>query len=125
VAKSNILTPPSGKETVAESVSCAKSTSSRFHLLRKLTWTSVLAIVIAAVSLITLYWFDQLAEHRAGAEQENEKITLRLAQQYHSALTRYIAEMSGLPVEHLGGHQSVAAMDVLVESYLASPVVKI
>jgi len=54
-------------------------TGDKFPLLRRLATASLTVMLIAATALILLYWQDQLSEHKAIAEQENEKTLNYLA----------------------------------------------
>jgi hypothetical protein len=106
-------------------MSSSENTYSRFSLRGQLTWKSLVAIIITAVSLITLYWFDQLAEHRINAEHQNQKITLFLTQHYEPLLVSHINEISAMPVKNLPKHTSVAALDAIIAPLLILPVVNI
>lgn len=55
-------------------------TSSRFNLLRRLSITSLVAMLVTVSVLILLYWQDQISEHKIIATEENERTAIFLMQ---------------------------------------------
>jgi len=75
--------------------------SARFPLLRRLSVTTLIAMLITASLLILLYRQDQLAEHEKIAAQENEKTATHLVHLLDDQLAALVATTAGFNAQAL------------------------
>ncbi|MDD5299315.1 MAG: PAS domain S-box protein [Gallionella sp.] len=93
-----------------QSTMCRASTPPaphRFPLLRRLSITSLLAMLVTAALLIFLYQRDQLAEHEGIAAQENERTAIHLIHLLDEQLSTFVVATEGLDVRALQANPNV------------------
>jgi diguanylate cyclase (GGDEF)-like protein/PAS domain S-box-containing protein len=97
----------------------------RFNLLRRLSITSLLTLIITASLLVMLYRHDQMEEHREVAAQENERIARHLTRLLGSDLVHYIAQAETLETAALRTHPNLGALDEPLAGHLDGSTLKI
>ena len=92
------------------------STASRFPLLRRLSITSLVAMLVTAAILIFLYRQDQFAEHEEIAEQENERTAIHLTQQWDEQIAALISTADKLDARALHTNPNIGLFTAEIES---------
>jgi diguanylate cyclase (GGDEF)-like protein/PAS domain S-box-containing protein len=99
--------------------------AARFPFLRRLSITSLLAMLVTAVILIFLYQRDQLAEHEAIAAQENEKTATHLIHLMSGQIHAYLIASEGLDARALQLNPSINSFRATLDSVREHHVVKL
>ena len=103
----------------------ATSTTARFPLLRRLSITSLAAMLITAAILVLLYRQDQFAEHENIAAQENEKTAIHLTHLLDKQIDTLVSSTGGLDARALRTNQNIGAFTAALESVREHHVVKL
>lgn len=81
--------------------------STSFPLLRRLSITSLVAMLITVTILVFLYRQDQFAEHEDIAAQENEKTAIHLTSMLDDQINTLISAAEGLDTQALRANPNV------------------
>lgn len=82
----------------------------RFSLVRWLSVTSLMAMLLTAAVLIFLFRQDQLAEFEKSAREENERVLLHLAYTLNDQINTFVASSSGLNSQSLKSNPNLDAL---------------
>ena len=99
--------------------------ATRFPLLRRLSLTSLLAMLITATLLILLYRQDQLDEHEEIAAQENEKTAIHLIHLMNGQIDAYVAAAAGLDARALQANLGIAAFNATLDTVREHRILKL
>ena len=108
----------SGQTTDGEATLAA----TRFPLLRRLSLTSLVAMLVTATAMILLYRLDQLDEHESIAAQENEKTAIYIMHLLDDQLDAFVTATQGLNTGTLQANPDAkglaAALDTIHEHHV-------
>ncbi len=99
--------------------------TNHFPLLRRLSITSLLAMLVTAAILIFLYRQDQVTEHENIAEQENEKTAIHLTHLLDDRITTLISATEGLDTQSLRVNPNIGLFATALETVREHHVVKL
>jgi len=94
-------------------------------LLRRLSLTSLLAMLVTATILISLYQRDQFAEHEGIAAQENEKTALSLIHLLDNQINTFIAATEGLDSQALHANPDVSSLATAITGIREHQILKL
>ncbi|GEM_PF-7029133 len=89
--------------------------ANKFPLLRRLSITSLVAMLITAAILIFLYRQDQLAEHQKITTQENEKAAIHLLHLLGYQINTLVTTSSGLDTQALQSNPNIGLFNAALE----------
>lgn len=91
-------------------------TANKFSLLRRLSITSLAAMLITAATLVFLYRQDQFSEHEEIAAYENEKIAIHLTHLLSDQINTLIFSSEGRDAQTLRANQNIDAFSAVLEA---------
>ncbi|MBI5439079.1 MAG: EAL domain-containing protein [Nitrosomonadales bacterium] len=97
----------------------------RFPLLRRLSITSLLAMIATAALLIFLYRSDQFAEHEEIAAQENEKTAIHLIHLLDDRFDAFVTATKGLDAQALRANPGINLFDATLDTVREHHVLKL
>ncbi|MDD2916008.1 MAG: EAL domain-containing protein [Gallionella sp.] len=103
----------------------AISATTRFPLLRRLSLTSLAAMLVTVTILVFLYRQDQFAEHEEIAAQENEKTAIHLTHLLDDQINRLISSAEGLDPKVLRTNPDIGVFTSVLELVREHHVVKL
>jgi diguanylate cyclase (GGDEF)-like protein/PAS domain S-box-containing protein len=101
------------------------STTASFPLLRRLSITSLVAMLITASILVFLYRQDQFDEHENIAAQENEKTATHLTHLLNEEINALISATEGLDVQALRSNSHIGVFATTLETVREHHVAKL
>lgn len=89
--------------------------ANKFHLLRRLSITSLVAMFITATVLVSLYQRDQIAEHTEIITQGNEKTVVHLMHLLDAQINILATTSDGLDTQDLRAKPSIGLFTIVPE----------
>ncbi len=118
----NHLAGQSGHQTHPAGIALDEA---RYPLMRRLSITSLLATIVTAILLISLYRQDQLAEHEAIAAEENEKTATHLIQLMSRQIGAYLAATAGLDIQALRTNPGIGPFNTTLNTVREHRILKL